>query len=292
MVAEIDELLAAAGRQAGLEVHPARLMREGSHALFQVPNGIVARIGPPGSGTRAGHELRVAAWLHDSGVPVVEPIVGVDQPTMVGDRPVTWWVELPRHRHATPAELGRALRKLHRLPRPTTLELRPLNPFNGFDERIHRSGWPVEGDRVWLAQQLAELKGRWDDLAVHGDASVIHGDAWQGNVAVADGGEPTLVDLEHVSLGIREWDLAPLAVDYTDFRRVSQDEYGEFVEAYGGYDVTTWGGYRTVADIQELRWVCFSLGRAAVDSRAAAEARHRIACLRGEIPRPWTWTAL
>jgi Ser/Thr protein kinase RdoA (MazF antagonist) len=211
---------------------------------------------------------------------------------MVGDRPVTWWVELPRHRHATPAELGRALRKLHRLPRPTTLELRPLNPFNGFDERIHRSGWPVEGDRVWLAQQLAELKGRWDDLAVHGDASVIHGDAWQGNVAVADGGEPTLVDLEHVSLGIREWDLAPLAVDYTDFRRVSQDEYGEFVEAYGGYDVTTWGGYRTVADIQELRWVCFSLGRAAVDSRAAAEARHRIACLRGEIPRPWTWTAL
>jgi hypothetical protein len=47
-----------------------------------------------------------------------------------------------------------------------------------------------------------------------------------------------------------------------------------------------------VADIYELRWVCFALSRAESDSNTRTEADHRIACLRGEIPRPWTWNQL
>jgi hypothetical protein len=47
-----------------------------------------------------------------------------------------------------------------------------------------------------------------------------------------------------------------------------------------------------VADIYELRWVCFALTRAESDSNTRTEADHRIAGLRGEIPRPWTWNQL
>jgi hypothetical protein len=111
-------------------------------------------------------------------------------------------------------------------------------------------------------------------------------------VAVPDDGGAILLDLEHVALGPHEWDLIAVAVDQTDFRRIGVAEYRSFVDAYGGYDVTTWPGYRTLADTLELRWVCFALGKASRDKAAADEARHRIACLRQEIPRPWTWTAL
>jgi len=121
---------------------------------------------------------------------------------------------------------------------------------------------------------------------------VIHGDAWQGNVAVPDFGRPILLDLEMVSLGRREWDLVQIAVDYTDFARLTDEDYRSFVAAYGGYDVTSVSGYRTIADLQELRWGCFALGKSDRSAEAAREARHRIACLRGDLARPWSWTAM
>lgn len=88
-----------------------------------------------------------------------------------------------------------------------------------------------------------------------------------------------------------DWDLIPVAVDYMDFARLSSADYYDFVAAYGGHDVTSTSAFRVLADIQELRWVVFVLGKAADSVDAARETRHRVACLRGEVPRPWTWTA-
>lgn len=81
------------------------------------------------------------------------------------------------------------------------------------------------------------------------------------------------------------------AVDHTDSDRITADEYRAFVGAYGGYDVITWPGFRTLTAIRELRWVCFVLSKADIDEDAEREAHHRIACLRGEVPRPWSWSA-
>lgn len=121
---------------------------------------------------------------------------------------------------------------------------------------------------------------------------VIHGDAWQGNLVVpVEGGAPVLLDLDHVGLGPREWDLISLAVDYTDFARITTSDYQDFVDAYGGYDMTTWSGYRTLATIRELRWTAFVLGKATANPKAAQQVRHRVACLRGEVERPWSWSA-
>lgn len=145
-------------------------------------------------------------------------------------------------------------------------------------------------DRGWLAEHLSALRVDYADLPAGLPRRVIHGDAWQGNVIVPDGGEPTLLDLDHVSVGPPEWDLVPLAVDHTDFARISTVDYGAFVDAYGS-DVTSWAGYRTLAAIRELRWTVFALSKADTGSAAAGEAEHRISCLRGQIPRPWTWAA-
>ncbi|MFC7428085.1 hypothetical protein [Nocardia tengchongensis] len=101
-----------------------------------------------------------------------------------------------------------------------------------------------------------------------------------------------MLDLDKVSMGWREWDLVQLAVDHTDFRRITDGQYQSFVDSYGGYDVTRWPGYRVLADIQEFRWVGFALGRSDTTRSAAIEAEHRIACIRGLVPKPWTWRAL
>ena len=83
-----------------------------------------------------------------------------------------------------------------------------------------------------------------------------------------------------------------LAVDHTDFNRVSTADYQAFVEAYGGYDVTTWPGFPTLGEMWELRWTCFALAHARDGGPATAEADHRIRCLQGRFPRPWTWNPI
>jgi hypothetical protein len=72
---------------------------------------------------------------------------------------------------------------------------------------------------------------------------------------------------------------------------IDTDDYTAFVTAYGGHDVRETQWLRTLADLQELRWTAFVADKADTNPDAAAEVSHRLACLRGEIPRPWKWAA-
>ncbi|MFD2398515.1 phosphotransferase family protein [Prauserella oleivorans] len=149
-----------------------------------------------------------------------------------------------------------------------------------------------EDDRAWLRDLAEQLRSEYLVLVPGLPRCVIHGDAWQGNVvAPRAGGAPVLLDLDHVGIGPPEWDLVSLAVDYTDFARITDSDYQAFVDAYGGYDMTAGPGYRTLATIRELRWTAFVLGKAATSPEAYEQVRHRVACLRGEIERPWSWSA-
>ena len=286
-----DDVLATAAQLAGVDATNAAVIRDGSNVMYRLPDGIVARIGPEHTHNNAMRQVEVARWLSGAGLAVVRALDDVPQPTMVGTRPVTWWEQLPEHRPATTAELGAVLRSLHALSPPTHPDLPRFDPFAGLDERIAAAQYVPEGDRNWLARRVQHLREQLDNLRLDQAPGVVHGDAWQGNVAVPETGAPVLLDLEHVSRGHPDWDLIPVAVDYADFARLTSSDYYDFVAAYGGHDVTTTSAFRDLADIQELRWVVFVLGKAASSSRAANETRHRIACLRGEIPRPWTWTA-
>lgn len=285
------DVLTRAGVEAGVPTAGAELIRDGVNVLYRLPGDVVARIGPAGSYDTAAHLVRVSRWLATTEVPVVRVLGDVPQPVVVDGRPVTWWARLPRHRHATPAELGATLRRIHALTAPDSPPLPPLDPFSELDEAIADATTITHHDRAWLADLLARLRREHVELQSVLPRYVIHGDAWQGNLAVLEDGTPVLLDLDHFGLGPREWDLVQLAVDHTDFARITSAEYEAFVNAYGGYDVTTQPGYRTMATTVELRWTAFALRKANTNPDAAKEAGHRVACLRGDVERPWQWTA-
>ncbi|WP_280377493.1 phosphotransferase family protein [Nocardia wallacei] len=285
------EILTQAAELSGIDAEGAVTIRDGSHAVFELPNAIVARIGKLGGYETAQRELRISRWLNRCGISTVRAVGGIPQPTVVDGRPVTWWELIPDHRPSTPGELGEVLGRLHALAPPTEFELPDYDPFAGLREHLESAAGIGTSDRSWLLAHHARLWHLYNEIDAT-EHCVVHGDAWQGNLVVPRSTGPVLLDLDKVSLGQREWDLVQLAVDYTDFRRITDSQYRDFVDAYGGYDVTRWSGYRVLADIQELRWVGFAIGRTDSGRAAAAEAHHRIACLRGSIPKPWTWTAL
>ncbi|QVQ51095.1 aminoglycoside phosphotransferase family protein [Spiractinospora alimapuensis] len=288
-VNDARRILDRAAQAVGIDPTGAKVIRDGANVLYELPGRIVARVGRPGEGDVAEREVSVSRWLEDRGISVVHALHGVDQAVVVDRRPVTWWRLLPRHRAASPAELGSVLRKLHDLAVPD-IGLTRFDPFHGIDAAELESMILAPGDHAWLVRRVDELRQGYQAV-VETQSRVIHGDAWQGNVAVADDGEMFILDLESVALGPPDIDLVPLAVDYTDFARLARDDYASFVAAYGGYDVTESPGYRVLADIQELRWLWFLLGKSGTSPGAHAEAQYRLRCLRGEVPRPWTWSA-
>lgn len=286
------DILERAAAHAGLDVSAASLLRDGANAVFELSGGIVARIGRSSTADAADRELRVSRWLNASGILAVEAVTTLPQPIVVEDRPVTWWHLIPDHRPATPAELGAALARLHARASPTTFELPEYEPFTGLHDRITAADALGNDDREWLVRRYTTLRQRYEQLPPPARIMVIHGDAWQGNLVVPADGTPVFLDLDKVSRGRPEWDLVQLAVDHADFTRLGTADYRSFVTAYGGYDMTSTPEFRIFADVQELRWVTFAIGLAHRDRAAAAEARHRIACLRGRVPKPWEWRAL
>lgn len=288
----LRDVLDAAGQKADIPVMDAELIRDGANALYRLPDGVVARIGPPGTFIGAERQIHASRWLAEADIPVVRALDGIDQPTVIDDQPVTWWEELPEHRHATSAELGAVLKRLHALPIPERPAFPTVDPFEGLAEAIEAGAALPAHDRTWLTGLAERLRAEYSELAPSLPRRIIHGDAWQGNVVVpVSGGSPVLLDLDHVGTGPREWDLVSLAVDFTDFARVPQADYDAFVSAYGGYDMTASPGYRTLATTRELRWTAFVLGKADTSQQAVREVRHRVACLRGQVSRPWTWSA-
>jgi hypothetical protein len=290
----LDRIVVAVAERAGVPSTSAELVRHGSHAIFRLPGGIVARLGPAGSEAAAQREVEASRHLAAAGISVVHAI-DVAQPLVEAGRPVTFWDELPPHRPASPAELGAFLHQLHRIPPEPAWHLPALDPFAKLTQRIDRAPASIVtgATRAWLTRHHDALLTAWHDRPAGRPTGVVHGDAWQANVAVPlDGGDPVLLDLEHVAIGPPEWDLTPMAVDHVDFDRLDPGDYEAFVRDYGGYDVTGWPGFRALADVQELRWTCFALDVAARNPDAALEVTHRIACLRGEVRKPWRWAAL
>ncbi|MFD5435816.1 phosphotransferase family protein [Kitasatospora sp. NPDC127067] len=284
-------VLLKACAEVGLSAAGAEPIRIGENALWRLPLGVVARISRPGQSTAASRELAVARWLRDCGVPAVRPLDHLREPVDVDGNPVTFWHELPPHRPGAAADIAPLLRRVHRLPVPD-IPLGALDPFVRLDARIDDAATLDDTQRHWLRSCLAELQTAWRNLPPGLTTSVIHGDAWRGNVAVT----PTtnyLLDFERTSLGPPEWDLTATAVGYDTFGTVSDREYAAFCEAYGA-DVMTWAGYPVLRSIRELRVTCFALQHAAADpARHQAEAHYRLSCLQGEKgPRPWGWTAV
>ncbi|MFD9701350.1 phosphotransferase family protein [Lentzea sp. NPDC059081] len=282
-------VLADACAVAGLDPRGAEPIRLGENAIFRLPGGVVARISRPGQLAAARKEVHVARWLAGQHVPAVRALDLPHQPVLVGERAVTFWEELPAHRHGTPAEVAQAIRRLHGLPIPDGVPLGKLDPFVRLAERIDTATTLTADDRMWLRGHLEDLRSRHAELPQGLPSCVVHGDAWVGNV-VATEHETVLLDLERCAIGPPEWDLVSTTIKHTSFGWITSSDYQDFCRRYG-HDVTTWPGFPLLRDIRELRMTCYVAQRAAQHPEARGEAQVRVDCLRGRAgSRPWAWT--
>lgn len=279
--------LAEACARVGIDHTGAECVRLGENAIFALPGQVVARIARPGATATARREVRVARWLAEHDLPSVTVLDGIAQPVEVSGRAVTFWRQLPPHRHGTPTEVAAALRRLHDVPPPDFAE---LDPFVRLTERIDAAATLREADRAWLHERLIGLRERYRRRPTGLPACVVHGDAWVGNVVTTTEGHTVLLDLERCSVGPPEWDLVSTAIKHTSFGWISEREYRDFAAGYR-HDVTTWEGFELFRDIRELRMACYLAQRAAEHPPARDEAALRTECLRGvHGPRPWSWT--
>lgn len=282
-------ILGQALERAGLDLplEQARPIRLGENAIIGLP-GVVARIARTGQNTAARREVTVARWLAEQGIAVITPL-DVEQPVIVEGHAITFWEELPEHTRGTVEDVAHLIRDLHALPVPTHLNLGYLDPFVRLPERLDDAvGLPSE-DIDWLRDRLTALRQAWKDLPPGRDHTVVHGDAWTGNVARHAGGA-VLLDLERCSVGPPEWDLVSTAIKTSSVPWLSPREYARFVQAYGGYDVTRWEGCAIMRDMRELRMTLYFVQHSAQE-RMRTEAQYRVDCLRGRRgERPWRWT--
>jgi Ser/Thr protein kinase RdoA (MazF antagonist) len=282
-----DEILLAACAASGVDAAPAQLIRPGSNTIYRLPGGVIARVGRPGEAAAADKELRVGHWLAAAGVPAVRPMSAMDTAVRVADRPVTFWHELPPHRKATMGEIGTLLRQLHRLPRPE-FELPTLAPLNGELDELAEADHFAESERAWLRDWISQLRERYAALPAGLPRCVVHGDSWVGNFVTTDTG-PVMLDLERFAYGPPEWDLASVGLPSITLGTYPTDDWLDFCARYG-HDVEHWAGFSVVRDICEIRKALFPLPPEKISSPLATQARHRLACLRGERgPRPWRW---
>ena len=286
--AEYQRLLAPALRQAGIPRSPeqARPIRLGENAILSL-SGLVARISRPGQARAAHREVAIARWLATQGLPVVTPL-DVDQPIIIDNRAITFWEELPEHGPGTVEDVAHLLRTLHALPVPDHLNLGRLDPFVRLPQRIDDAVGLSNADVVWLRGRLAELREEWKALPTGLRHTVVHGDAWTGNVARYARGA-LLLDLERCSVGPPEWDLVSTAMKTHSVPWLPESEYRRFVEVYGGDDVRAWLGFPTLRNIRELRMALYFVQHSSRENMRT-EAQLRIDCLRGRRGvRPWPW---
>lgn len=288
-VSNPSALLELACRIAGLEAEGARPLRIGSNAVYRLTGPIIVRISRPGIDVEhARRTVAVARWLKSVNYPAVR-VLDVDQPVVLDGHAITFWeaVSDDGDQYATVGEVAEVLVKLHELVAPDDLHLPTLERFEDAAKRIRTNDWLTPGDRGFLTETLASMRGRYSDLEFVLPPGVIHGDANVGNVLHDYQGNPVVIDLDGFAIGPREWDLALTAIYYDSFGWHTREEYQTFARVYG-FDIMQWPGYPTMRAVREFLMVTWVIQKAGESPRVAAEARKRIAALRtGASRKDW-----
>lgn len=270
-------VLAAEGRDSGT----AKLIALGENAVFELPGGIVAKVGRDAELLeRAAREVATAQWLAGLGLPAVRAAEPVAR--LVDGHPVTYWQRLPDPvRPAGAADLAGLLRQVHALPKPDfALPRRDL--LGGVERWLRLAGDavdPADADflrarRDGFAQAAAALTPRLP-------SGPVHGDALPRNVHVGPDG-PVLVDLETFSDDLREHDLVVMALSL-DRYGLDPAAYDTFTAAYG-WDVREWDGCAVLRGARETASCAWVSQHAPGSPAALAEFRRRVASLREGDP--------
>ncbi|MES4892010.1 aminoglycoside phosphotransferase family protein [Streptomyces sp. NPDC096012] len=287
--ARATRVMSAACQAAGLDGRGAELIRLGENALFRLASvPVIVRVarGEPWL-PKARVEVAVSEWLAAEGFPAARLVDGLDQPLVVDGHPVTLWrLIVEGDRKATYGELGGILRDLHSMRVPTGLELPAFDPFDKQELRISKAPIP-DDDRVFLRKRWQELRGQFEELRFETPKGPVHGDAHVQNLMVNDRDEVILIDFEAFCFDHPEWDLMVTAVEHHSLGWQTDEQYADFVRAYGR-DLYDWHGYDTLRRLQEFGMTTWLMQNVQESEGTAAEYRRRIAGLRNDdAPRDW-----
>ncbi|MCT2590503.1 aminoglycoside phosphotransferase family protein [Streptomyces sp. N2-109] len=283
-------VLAAAGEAADR----AELLALGENAVFALdsgrdgsgaadraadgaPSGAVVRVGRGLELTeRARHELRVADWLAERGIPAVRP--ARPEVELVSGHPLTFWHRLPAPvRPAGPADLAGLLRQVHALP-PPPFPLPRRELLAGVERWLRLAGDALPpGDAAYLRARRDDFAAAMAEITPMLPPGPIHGDALPRNVHVGPDG-PVLLDLETFSDDLREHDLVVMALS-RDRYGLPGEAYAEFVRAYGR-DVRDWPGCAVLRGARETASCAWVAQHAPANAAARHEFARRITSLR------------
>ncbi|MFF3584739.1 phosphotransferase enzyme family protein [Streptomyces mirabilis] len=283
-------VMAAACRAAGLDDRGAELIRLGENALFRLTSvPVIVRIARSVEYLSAARkEVAVSRWLAGEGFPAARVVEDLEQPLVVDGHPVTFWhLLVDAGRAATYGELGAVLRDLHALTLPDGLELPRYSAFGLSDLRLERAAGISEDDLEFLRKRGQELKERLAELRFGSPLGPVHGDAHTDNLMVDRSGVVHLIDLENFCVDHPEWDLEVAAHEYHRLGWVSEQQYADFVRAYGR-DLREWPGFATLCAIQEFKMTTWLMQNVSEGEDVAQEVGRRIASLRDDAaPRNW-----
>ncbi len=288
--ATAESILVTACEIAGLDAGGARLLRLGENALFHLPaESAVVRIARTMEYWRdVVKEVAVARWLANHQFPAAE-ICEIPQPIQVADHPVTFWrfINGRRGGRRDIVHLGALLRRLHKLPRPTTSDL-PGEDILGRVRRRIEAPSVSSADKDFLLGRLGELAAKLPRLRYPLAPAPTHGDAHVQNLMFRDG-QAVLIDFERFAWGQPEWDLSMTAAEYQTAGWWTESEYGQFVEAYG-YDVTTWtDGFPVLRAVHEIKMTTWLMQNVNESPEIATEYEKRMRTIRGEAPCSGNW---
>jgi hypothetical protein len=295
------------GPDHGLAGGP-RLIRIGSNAVFDLAGGVVAKVTPPAAGwddaevaddaaddaERAVADVRrtldVARWLERVGFPSTRAVpadrLAAEQPIEVAGYLVSsgWRIgdgDAPRH--GSTGDLGRLLRAFHELPLPDSIRPAPIDPVGRARGQLTRS-LPSGEQRATLLDRLDLVAQRYRELTFPLPPGHLHGDATVANVVLDREGRPTMIDLDLVRSGPREWDLIRTATYAYRLGWHTPAEYRAFCAGYS-VDVAAWAGFPVLADLSELLQVAWLAQAAVRRPELSAELSARTATLRDGTSR-------
>ena len=140
-----------------------------------------------------------------------------------------WPLGKPRNDPAAFREFGAALRSFHDLE--FSADLTRLDLKSSIQKRLKiLTECGVSNGDISVLDDLASAVYAAHDLMVVSGDTVLHGDAYIGNV-VEYSGELFLIDLDDVCIGPWQYDLIPTAV--TAYRFAQQHEYELLLDGYG-----------------------------------------------------------
>ncbi|MFI6779976.1 phosphotransferase family protein [Micromonospora sp. NPDC050276] len=268
--------------------HDAQLLRFTNNAVFALPNaGIVIRIARTHQlRDRVTKVVQLGRWFADIDAPTIRLARDVEQPIEVGELVASVWQFVPPHPPApTVGDLGTALREFHALGVPP-FALPLWDPIGDARRRLADADGLGKPDRDFLVDWCDRLQPEVATLVKRGTQTLIHGDAYAGNLLRESSGRTVMCDFDATCVGPWQVDLAAVAVGEARFGGTGR--HRSLVTAYG-IDITAEPSWPILRDARELKMIAAAVPLLTTSPNVADEFTIRLRSVRHNDPTArWT----